>query len=135
VLTWAVKPPACGDVKHSTGYGEQDPPAILAVKFCEGARGVRGEEQRGCMRAGHPRVARFELCGGRARDGGRGEDDALEKVEDVEQQGGVDRVREGEGEGHDGQFVGLVSQDLNNWPGIDLTLTQGDDLRYAGAEA
>jgi hypothetical protein len=83
-FTWTVKPPACGDVKHGTGYGKQDPPAIAAVEFRESARVVSGEEQRRCVRAGHPRVARFKLCGGRARNGGGGEDDTLEKVKDVE---------------------------------------------------
>ena len=46
------------------------------------------------MCAGHPRVASFELCGRPAREGGRGKENALEKVKKVEQQGRVDRVRE-----------------------------------------
>ena len=94
-LTWAVEPPSCGDVKHGAGDGEQDPPAILSVELYEGARGVGREEQGRRVRAWHPRVARLELCGGRAREGRRGNEDALEEIEDVKQQGGVDRVGEG----------------------------------------
>jgi hypothetical protein len=47
--------------------------------------------------AGHPGVASFELCRGRAWDGGRGKEDTLKEVENIEEQGGIDWVREREG--------------------------------------
>jgi hypothetical protein len=54
VLTWAVESPACGNVKHGPGNGEQNPPAIMAVELCECARDVRLEEQRRSVAAGYP---------------------------------------------------------------------------------
>ena len=89
-----MKPLSTSDVKHDPSNGEQNSPTVVPIELCEGARGVRGEEQRGRVRAGHPRVASIGLCGGRARDGGGGEENALGEVEDVEEQGGVDWVRE-----------------------------------------
>lgn len=91
-LTWAVEPLGASDIKHDPGNGEQNPPAVLPVEICEGARGIRRKEQRRSVRTGHPRVASFKLCEGRARDGGGGKENALKKVKNVEQQGRVDRV-------------------------------------------
>ena len=85
VLTWAVEPPACCDVKHGAGDGEQDPPSIKSTKFLERAWRIRREEYRWCVRAGHPRVASLELCRRSPRDGGGGDDYALQKVENVEE--------------------------------------------------
>jgi hypothetical protein len=96
-LTWAIEPPSCSDVEHSSGDCEQDPPAVLPVEPCERGRGVGGEEECGGVRAWQPRVARFELGRRLAGDGRGWYDDALDEVEDVEEQGGVDWVREREG--------------------------------------
>jgi hypothetical protein len=94
VLTGAVEPSGSGDIKHDPSNGKQSPSTVVPVELCECARGIRGEKQRRLMCAGHPRVASFELCGGPAWEGGRGKENAPEKVKKVEQQGGVDRVRE-----------------------------------------
>jgi hypothetical protein len=98
LLTWAVKPLAPGNIKHDPRDREQDPPTVAPVELCEGAWGIRGEEQWRGVRTGHPRVAlgvaSFELCRGAARDRSGGKENALEEVEDVEEQGGVDWVRE-----------------------------------------
>ena len=85
MLTWTVEPPSTSDVEHDPSNGEQNSPTVVPIELCEGARGIRGEEQRGCVRAGHPRIASIGLCGGRAWDGGGGEEDALGEVEDVEE--------------------------------------------------
>jgi hypothetical protein len=94
VLTWAVESLSTSDVKHDPSNGEQNSPTVVPIELCEGARGICRVEQRGRVRAGHPRVASVGLCGGRARDGGGGKENALDEVEDVEEEGGVDWVRE-----------------------------------------
>ena len=94
MLTGAVESFGSGDIKHDPSDGKQNPSTVVPVELCEGARGICGEEQRRLMCAGHPRVASFELCGGSAWQGGRGKENALEKVKKVEQQGGVNWVRE-----------------------------------------
>ena len=53
-LTWAVESPASCDVEYGAGDGEQDPPSIKPTEFFERAWGIRREEQRRCVRAGHP---------------------------------------------------------------------------------
>lgn len=92
VLTGTVESPACCDVKHGAVDGEQNPPSIFSTEFFERAWGIRREEYRRRVRAGHPRVPSFELCRGSARGGGGGDDYALEEVENVKEQGSIDRV-------------------------------------------
>ena len=54
------------------------------------------------MRLGHPGVAGLELCGCLFGNGGAGEDDTLDIVDDVENEGGVDGSGKREG-GHGGR--------------------------------
>jgi hypothetical protein len=82
-LTWAVEPLASGDIKHGPSDSKQDPPTVVPIKLCEGARGIRRKEQRRSVRAGHPRVASVAFRGGFARDSGGGEEDALEGIQDA----------------------------------------------------
>ena len=43
VLTWAVETLASSDIKNDPSDGEQDPPAVMPIELCEGARGICGE--------------------------------------------------------------------------------------------
>jgi hypothetical protein len=54
VFTWAVETPASRDVEHGTGDGKQDPSAVKSTELCECAWGIRREEYRRCVSAGHP---------------------------------------------------------------------------------
>lgn len=96
-FTWAVETPTSSDVKHGAGDGEQNPPAINSTELFQRAWGIRREEYRRCVSAGHPRVTTFKLRGGRARDGSGREDYALKEIESVEEEGSVDGMREREG--------------------------------------
>ncbi len=99
-LTWAIEPPSGRDVEDGARYGEQDPPAVLPVELCERARRVRREEDRRDVCAWQPGVPCFELGRWDPRYGGLRHDDALEEIERVEEEGGVDGMGEGE-RGHD----------------------------------
>ena len=105
MLTWAVKTLAPSDIKDKPSDGEQDPPAVVSIELCEGARGICGKAQRGSMLAGHPRVGSFAFCGKRARDGGDGKENAPEGVEEAYEQDRVDRMRK-QGRRHLAEAVG-----------------------------
>ena len=96
VSTWAVEPPARGNIKHGPGDGEQNPPAIATAELFESARGISRVEQCRSVGTWHPRVASFEFRWRRARDCGGGNENALQEVENVEEQSGVYWVRERE---------------------------------------
>jgi len=88
-LTRAVEIPAARHIVHRTIDGEENPLAALSVEGLERLGGVDLEEDGGGVRLGHPRVAGLELVGDGARRRGLGEEDALDRVEDVEKEGGV----------------------------------------------
>ena len=96
VSTWAVEPPARGNIKHGPGDGEQNPPAIATAELFESARGISRVEQCRSVGTWHPRVVSFEFRWRRARDCGGGNENALQEVENVEEQSGVYWVRERE---------------------------------------
>jgi hypothetical protein len=43
VLTRAVETHASSDIKNDPSDGEQDPPAVVPIELCEGARGISGK--------------------------------------------------------------------------------------------
>lgn len=55
-FTWAVEPSTSGDVEHGAGDGKQNPSAIMTMstELCQRAWGIRREEYRRCVSAGHP---------------------------------------------------------------------------------
>ena len=63
----------------------------MAIGLCEGARGIGAMLERV---SGHPRAVSILM--GRARYGGSGEKNALQEVENAEEQRGVHWMRERE---------------------------------------
>lgn len=54
VRTRSIKVAPCGDIKDDTGYGKQNPSAVLTVERYEGLGGVGLKQDRRRVRFGHP---------------------------------------------------------------------------------